>query len=62
MNSLFLFLAQTVDPSPSASPTRLVIDPPPPSGVDVFVAVFAIFLAVAAAVFGYRIIRGGRGL
>jgi hypothetical protein len=40
----------------------LVIEPPPPSGGDIFVAVIAIAFALAAAVVGYRIIRGGRGL
>lgn len=59
MNAVVVFLAQAT-PSPSAS--RVIIDPPPPSGADIVVAVLAIILALAAGVFGYRIIRGGRGL
>lgn len=55
-----LFLAQSAAPSPTAS--RTIIQAPPPSGADIFVAVVAIVLALAAAVVGYRIIRGGRGL
>jgi hypothetical protein len=59
MNGALLYL-QEATPSPTAS--RLIIDPPPPSGGDIFVAVLTIVLALAAAVVGYRIIRGGRGL
>ena len=56
----WLVLAQTATPAPSI--TRTVFDPPPPSSTDVIVAILTIALALAAAVFGYRIIRGGRGL
>lgn len=54
-----LLLAQS--PSPSPSPTRLIVDAP----ADPFgqiVAIVSIALALAAAILGYRIIRGGRGL
>ena len=54
-----MFLAQAT-PSPNGS--RVIIEPPPPTGADIVVAVLAIGLALAAGVFGYRIIRGGRGL
>jgi hypothetical protein len=55
----FLILAQS--PSPSPSPTRLIVDAPSdPFGQ--IVAIVTIALALAAAVLGYRIIRGGRGL
>lgn len=60
--NIALVLAQesaTATPSPFVS---TVFTPPPPSGGDTFVAVLAIVLALAAAVVGYRIIRGGRGL
>jgi hypothetical protein len=54
-----LLLAQS--PSPSPSPTRLIVDSPSdPFGQ--IIAVITIILALAAAVLGYRIIRGGRGL
>jgi hypothetical protein len=55
----YLFLAQS--PSPSPSPTRLIVDAPSdPFGQ--IAAVISIILAIAAAILGYRIIRGGRGL
>jgi hypothetical protein len=50
-------LAQT--PSPSAS---FVVEPPPAGPAETVGAVVAIALAVAAAILGYRIIRGGKGL
>ncbi|MDQ3915975.1 MAG: hypothetical protein M3323_11740 [Actinomycetota bacterium] len=50
-------LAQT--PSPSAS---FVVEPPPAGPAETVGAVVAIALALAAAILGYRIIRGGRGL
>jgi hypothetical protein len=54
---VILLLAQ----SPSPSPTRPILEAPSdPFGQ--IVAIVAIVLAVAAAVLGYRIIRGGRGL
>jgi hypothetical protein len=46
-------------PSPSAS---FVLDPPPADPLEAIGAVVAIALALAAAILGYRIIRGGRGL
>ena len=46
--------------SPRPSPTQLKA--PPPDGLQVAGAVLAIAFALAAAVLGYRIIRGGRGL
>jgi hypothetical protein len=59
MNALMVVAVQA---SPSPSVTRTIFTPDPPSGGDTFVAVIAIVLALAAAVVGYRIIRGGRGL
>ncbi len=50
-------LAQS--PSPSAS---FVVDPPAAGPAETAGAVVAILLALAAAILGYRIIRGGRGL
>lgn len=46
-------------PSPSAS---FVFDLPPAAPGEAIGAVVAIALALAAAIIGYRIIRGGRGL
>jgi hypothetical protein len=46
--------------SPSPSPGRL--QAPPPDGYQIVGALLAIAFALAAAVLGYRIIRGGRGL
>ena len=46
-------------PSPSAS---FVYEPPPAEPLEAIGAVVAIALALAAAILGYRIIRGGRGL
>ena len=45
---------------PTPSPT--VLRAPPASTLEVAGAVLAIAFALAAAVLGYRIIRGGRGL
>jgi len=56
---ILLALVQEATPTPQIS---TVFTPPPPSGGDTFVAILAIVLALAAAVVGYRIIRGGRGL
>ena len=56
---LLALVQETATPTPFVS---TVFTPPPPSGGDTFVAVLAIVLALAAAVVGYRIIRGGRGL
>jgi hypothetical protein len=54
---LALSFAQTSIPSPS--PTFRV---PPADPLQTIGAAVAIVLAVVAAVLGYRIIRGGRGL
>ena len=50
-----------VTPTPSPSAT-IVFDPPPADPVQAVGAIVAIALALAAAILGYRIIRGGRGL
>ena len=50
-------LAQTVFPSPSG-----LLRTPPSDPIETIGASVAIILALAAAVLGYRIIRGGRGL
>jgi hypothetical protein len=53
--------AATPSPSPLPTPTSL----PEGNGfstIEQALAVLSILLAVAAAVVGYRIIRGGRGL
>jgi hypothetical protein len=52
-------LAQSPSPSPSAT---FVVEPPPAAPIETAGAVIAILLALAAAILGYRIIRGGRGL
>ena len=57
-----LFLALGGSPGPTPFPTRTVIEPPPAGGFETAGAIVAILLAVAAAIVGYRIIRGGRGL
>jgi hypothetical protein len=46
--------------SPSPSPGQLKA--PPADGLQIVGALLAIAFALAAAVLGYRIIRGGRGL
>lgn len=51
-----LVLAQTPSPSPT------ILKAPPASGIEVAGAIISIALAIAAAVIGYRIIRGGKGL
>ena len=45
---------------PSPSPT--ILRAPPASALEVGGALLAIVFAIAAAILGYRIIRGGRGL
>lgn len=52
-----IVLAQTPSPTPSLDPSVLEADP-----LTKIAAVVAIVFALAAAVIGYRIIRGGRGL
>ena len=59
MNFALLLAQDSETPTPFVS---TVFTPPPPSGGDTFIAVLAIALCLAAAVVGYRIIRGGRGL
>jgi hypothetical protein len=49
-----------VTPTPSPSPTML--QAPPADPIQIVGAVVAIVFALVAAVIGYRIIRGGRGL
>ncbi len=51
-----LVLMQTPSPSPT------ILRAPPASGLEVAGAIISIALAIAAAVIGYRIIRGGKGL
>lgn len=48
----------TVSPSPSPS----LLQAPPPDTLTTVGAVLAIVFALAAAILGYRILRGGRGL
>lgn len=54
-----------LEPSPTTSiprPSPTVVQAPPASGLEIAGALLAIVFALAAAVIGYRIIRGGRGL
>ncbi len=46
--------------APSPSPT--ILRAPPASGLETVGAILAIVFALAAAILGYRIIRGGKGL
>lgn len=48
--------------APRPSPTVTTLQAPPADTLQTIGAVVAIVFAVAAAVVGYRIIRGGRGL
>lgn len=52
-------IAWAQSPSPS---TSFVFDPPAAGPAETVGAIVAIALALAAAILGYRIIRGGRGL
>ncbi|HYN36410.1 MAG TPA: hypothetical protein VEV82_05490 [Actinomycetota bacterium] len=54
---LLLAATPTPSPSPSLDPSVLEADP-----LTTIAAVVAIVFAIAAAIIGYRIIRGGRGL
>ena len=45
-----------------ASPTPTTLQAPPAEPLEIAGAILAIALALAAAILGYRIIRGGRGL
>jgi hypothetical protein len=49
-----------ITPTPTPSPT--ILRAPPPDLLQVAGAIIAIVLAIVAAVIGYRVIRGGRGL
>ncbi|MGH2773972.1 MAG: hypothetical protein ACRDJT_00875 [Actinomycetota bacterium] len=57
-------MSQTPTPGTSVrpSPTPTVIQAPPATGLETAGAILAIALALAAAILGYRIIRGGRGI
>jgi hypothetical protein len=48
--------------SPRPSPSRTTIQAPPAGPLFTIAAIIAVAFALAAAVIGYRIIRGGRGL
>ncbi len=54
--SLVLIVLQGLTPTPTATPL------PPPTALESAGAIVAIVLALVAAILGYRIIRGGRGL
>ena len=60
MGGLEVVMIASLAPRPTPSPT--VLRAPPASSLEIAGAVLAIALALAAAVLGYRIIRGGRGL
>jgi hypothetical protein len=53
---------ETVESTVSPSPTPRKVEPPPASGYETAGAILAIVFALAAAIIGFRIIRGGRGL
>jgi hypothetical protein len=48
--------------TPTPSPLSTILKAPPAAPIETIGAIVAIVLALAAAVIGYRIIRGGRGL
>ena len=48
--------------SPRPSPSRTTLQAPPAGPLFTIAAIVAVAFALAAAVIGYRIIRGGRGL
>ncbi|MDQ3619140.1 MAG: hypothetical protein M3391_03305 [Actinomycetota bacterium] len=54
-------VAQSGSTAP-ASPTPTSLQAPPAEPLEIAGAIVAIALALAAAILGYRIIRGGRGL
>lgn len=54
-------VAQSGSTAP-ASPTPTSLQAPPAEPFEIAGAIVAIALALAAAILGYRIIRGGRGL
>jgi hypothetical protein len=47
---------------PTPTPTPTVVTPPPADVFQTIGAIVAIVFALTAAIIGYRIIRGGRGL
>jgi hypothetical protein len=47
---------------PTPTPTPTAVQVPPADTLQTIGAVIAILFALAAAIIGYRIIRGGRGL
>ena len=51
---------RVIAPTPTPSPT--ILSPPPADAFQTIGAIVAIAFALAAAIIGYRIIRGGRGL
>jgi hypothetical protein len=55
---VIFLLAVTQTPSP----TPTTIQAPPADPIQIVGAIVAIVFALVAAVIGYRIIRGGRGL
>ncbi len=58
MHSAFVIaISPSPSPTPSLDPKVLEADP-----ITTIAAIVAIVFALAAAVIGYRIIRGGRGL
>lgn len=48
--------------APSPSPSKRVLEAPPPDPYQTVGAIAAIVLALAAGILAYRVIRGGRGL
>jgi hypothetical protein len=48
--------------TPRPTPSRTTLQAPPAGPLFTAAAIIAVLLALAAAVIGYRIIRGGRGL
>ena len=59
ITAISLLAAATPKPSPSPSLDPEVLEADP---ITTIAAIIAIAFALAAAVIGYRIIRGGRGL
>lgn len=61
MTGLLLAAAQTTL-TPRPFPSRTTLQAPPAGPLFTIAAIVGILFALAAAVIGYRIIRGGRGL
>jgi hypothetical protein len=61
MSALLLAASPTIV-TPVPSPTVTTLQAPPAGPLFTIAAIVAVLLALAAAVIGYRIIRGGRGL